>query len=89
MAARSNLKKVVLELGGEARPAVVFDDADLEKTVAQTVTGIQFNSGQVCMANSRIYVQEGIAQAFVEAFNRTFFERLRRRSDARGGAAQL
>lgn len=70
-AARSNLKKVVLELGGKS-PAIVFDDADLEKTVAQTVTGIQFNSGQVCMANSRIYVQEGIAPRFVEAFNRRF-----------------
>lgn len=70
-AARSNLKKVVLELGGKS-PAIVFDDADLEKTVAQTVTGIQFNSGQVCMANSRIYVQEGIAPAFVEAFNTRF-----------------
>lgn len=70
-AAKSNLKKVVLELGGKS-PAIIFDDADLEKTVAQTVTGIQFNSGQVCMANSRIYVQEGIAPAFVEAFNKRF-----------------
>ncbi|KAB5513411.1 aldehyde dehydrogenase domain-containing protein [Coniochaeta sp. 2T2.1] len=70
-AARSNLKTVILELGGKS-PAIVFDDADLEKTVAQTVRGISFNSGQVCMANTRIYVQEGIAPAFVEAFNHKF-----------------
>ncbi|SPO06221.1 probable aldehyde dehydrogenase [Cephalotrichum gorgonifer] len=70
-AAKSNLKKVILELGGKS-PAIVFDDANLEKTVAQTVKGIQWNSGQVCMANSRIYVQEAIASTFVEVFNKEF-----------------
>lgn len=71
VAARTNLKKVILELGGKS-PAIVFDDADLEDAVAQTARGIQFNSGQVCMANSRIYVQEGVADAFVRAFNDKF-----------------
>lgn len=71
LAARTNLKKVVLELGGKS-PAIVFDDADLEDTAVQTVRGIQFNSGQICMANSRIYVQEGVASAFVKAFNEKF-----------------
>lgn len=71
VAARSNLKKIILELGGKS-PAIIFDDADLEDAVEQTAKGIQWNSGQVCMANSRIYVQEGIAGAFVQAFNNRF-----------------
>ncbi|PGH23970.1 hypothetical protein AJ80_02032 [Polytolypa hystricis UAMH7299] len=70
-AAKSNLKKVVLELGGKS-PAIIFEDADLEKAVPETVRSIQFNSGQVCMANSRIYVHESIAPAFIEAFREQF-----------------
>ncbi|KAH8179377.1 aldehyde dehydrogenase family protein [Sarocladium implicatum] len=70
-AAKSNLKNVILELGGKS-PAIVFDDADLEKAVAQTAYSIQWNSGQVCMANSRIYVQDTIAEAFIDAFKKTY-----------------
>lgn len=70
-AAKSNLKAVFLELGGKS-PAVVFDDADLEKAAKETVTGIQSNSGQVCMANSRLYVQDTIAEKFIELFKETF-----------------
>lgn len=70
-AARSNLKKVVLELGGKS-PALVFDDADLEQAAEQTQRSIQVNSGQVCMANSRVYVQRGVAARFVEAFKAKF-----------------
>lgn len=70
-AARSNLKKVILELGGKS-PAIVFEDADLGKAAAQTQFSIQYNSGQVCMANSRIYVQKSIAPQFVEAFKTKF-----------------
>jgi aldehyde dehydrogenase (NAD+) len=70
-AARSNLKKVILELGGKS-PAIVFEDANLDKAVARTQHSIQTNSGQVCMANSRIYVQKTIAQQFVEAFKVKF-----------------
>jgi aldehyde dehydrogenase (NAD+) len=70
-AAKSNLKNVLLELGGKS-PAVIFDDADLEKAVAGTQLGIQWNSGQVCMANSRIYVQDTIASRFIEAFKKQF-----------------
>ncbi|KAK4224185.1 putative aldehyde dehydrogenase [Podospora fimiseda] len=72
-AARTNLKKVILELGGKS-PAIIFDDANLEKAVKQTQFSIQFNSGQVCMANSRIYVQKGIANQFIEAFKKHFTE---------------
>ncbi|KAK4032192.1 aldehyde dehydrogenase domain-containing protein [Parachaetomium inaequale] len=70
-AARTNLKKVILELGGKS-PALVFEDANLEKAVAQTQASIQANSGQVCMANSRIYVQKSIALQFIEAFKVKF-----------------
>ncbi|KAK5463088.1 hypothetical protein LTS15_002801 [Exophiala xenobiotica] len=70
-AAKSNLKNVVLELGGKT-PAVVFADCDLESAVADTQNSIQFNSGQVCMANSRIYVEESIANKFVELFKAKF-----------------
>ncbi|KAH7191507.1 aldehyde dehydrogenase [Fusarium oxysporum] len=64
--AESNLKDVSLELGGKS-PLLVFDDAPLEKTVMAAAFSILYNSGQVCMASTRIYVQEGIAPKFIEA----------------------
>jgi len=70
-AAKSNLKKVVLELGGKS-PAVIFDDADIEQAVKDTAHSVQWNSGQVCMANSRVYVQKGIAPAYIAAFKEKF-----------------
>ncbi|KAK0386247.1 hypothetical protein NLU13_6084 [Sarocladium strictum] len=66
-ASRSNLKKLTLELGGKS-PNIVFNDADLEQTVSWVKFGIFFNHGQVCCAGSRIYVQSGIYDRFVEAF---------------------
>lgn len=69
--AKSNLKNVILELGGKS-PAVLFEDCDLEKAVNDTRASMMFNSGQVCMANTRIYVHESIAQAFIEKFSSTF-----------------
>jgi aldehyde dehydrogenase (NAD+) len=59
-AARSNLKSVCLELGGKS-PAIIFNDADLDRAVAETTFSITFNSGQVCAANSRVYVQEDVS----------------------------
>jgi aldehyde dehydrogenase (NAD+) len=70
-AARSNLKKVVLELGGKS-PAIIFDDADIVKAVKETAHSIQWNSGQVCMANSRIYVHKNVAGRYVEEFKKAF-----------------
>jgi len=66
-AAGSNLKKVTLELGGKS-PNIVFDDADIEQTISWVNFGIFFNHGQCCCAGSRIYVQEGVYDKFVEAF---------------------
>ncbi|KAF5565799.1 aldehyde dehydrogenase [Fusarium phyllophilum] len=65
-AAKSNLKKVILELGGKS-PVIIFDDADIEQAAKDTMHSIQWNSGQVCMANSRVYVQDAIAEKFIEA----------------------
>jgi acyl-CoA reductase-like NAD-dependent aldehyde dehydrogenase len=66
-AAQTNLKAVMLELGGKS-PAIIFDDADLEDAAKQTAHSAQSNSGQVCMSNSRVYVQDTIADKFIEAF---------------------
>lgn len=66
-AAETNLKKVTLELGGKS-PNIIFDDADLDKAVKWAHHGIFFNHGQCCCAGSRVYVQEGIYDKFVEKF---------------------
>lgn len=66
-AAGSNLKKVTLELGGKS-PNIVFDDADIEQAISWVNFGIYMNHGQCCCAGSRIYVQDGIYDKFLEAF---------------------
>lgn len=70
-AASSNLKKVVLELGGKS-PAIIFEDADISKAAGDTVASMQLLMGQACIANSRIYVHESIADKFKEAFKAIF-----------------
>ncbi|KAF2208532.1 hypothetical protein CERZMDRAFT_114512 [Cercospora zeae-maydis SCOH1-5] len=67
MAATSNLKRVVLELGGKS-PAIIFEDADIVKAASATSASMQMLMGQACVANSRIYVQESVAENFKEAF---------------------
>ncbi|KAF7928157.1 uncharacterized protein EAE97_009955 [Botrytis byssoidea] len=66
-AAGSNLKKVTLELGGKS-PNIVFNDADIENAISWVNFGIFFNHGQCCCAGSRVYVQDGIYDKFVERF---------------------
>lgn len=64
-AARSNLKRVYLELGGKS-PNIVFADApDLEDTAKVSANGIFRNAGQVCIAGSRILVERSIHEDFV------------------------
>lgn len=63
-AARGNLKKVSLELGGKSAN-IVFADADLPAAVHGAALGIFANSGQGCSAGSRLLVQEPIYQEFV------------------------
>ncbi|KAE9588200.1 hypothetical protein Lal_00003246 [Lupinus albus] len=62
-AAMSNLKPVSLELGGKS-PVLVFDDADVDEAVDLALFGILHNKGEVCVAFSRVYVQEGIYDKF-------------------------
>ena len=63
--ARSNLKRVYLELGGKS-PNIVFADAqDLEQAARVSAMGIFRNSGQVCVAGSRLLVERSIHDAFV------------------------
>ncbi|EEY15433.1 aldehyde dehydrogenase [Verticillium alfalfae VaMs.102] len=68
-AAASNLKKVTLELGGKS-PNIVFNDADIEQAISWVNFGIYYNHGQCCCAGTRIYVQEGIYDKFLEAFKK-------------------
>jgi acyl-CoA reductase-like NAD-dependent aldehyde dehydrogenase len=66
-AAQSNLKRVTLELGGKS-PAVVFEDCNLDNAVTWTINAILARSGQVCVAATRVYVQKGIAQKFIDRY---------------------
>lgn len=63
--AKSNLKPVSLELGGKS-PLIIFDDADLDMAVTLARTAVFFNKGEICVAGSRVYVQEGIYDEFVK-----------------------
>jgi aldehyde dehydrogenase (NAD+) len=64
-AAKSNLKRVSLELGGKS-PNVVFADADIDAAVKGAYFGLFFNQGQCCCAGSRLFVEEKVHDQFVE-----------------------
>ena len=72
-AADSNLKNVTLELGGKS-PLIIFDDADLEAAVPTATASILMNSGQVCVASSRVYVHEAVSEKFVEMMKKSMSE---------------
>jgi succinate-semialdehyde dehydrogenase/glutarate-semialdehyde dehydrogenase len=59
----STIKKISLELGGNA-PFIVFDDADLDAAVQGTMASKYRNTGQTCVTVNRIYVQDGVYEAF-------------------------
>ncbi|MDR9468584.1 NADP-dependent succinate-semialdehyde dehydrogenase [Marinospirillum sp.] len=59
------IKKLSLELGGNA-PFIVFDDADLDAAVEGAMLSKYRNAGQTCVCANRIYVQEGVYDAFAE-----------------------
>ena len=65
-AAAERLVPVTLELGGKS-PHVVFADADLEEAAATIAAGFTENTGQICSAGTRLLVEEGIADALVDA----------------------
>ena len=60
-----NLKHVTLELGGKS-PVLVLEDADLASAARAVANGVFFNSGQVCDAGTRLYVQRSVHDAFLE-----------------------
>lgn len=64
-AAKSNLKRVTLELGGKS-PNIVFADADMEEAVEGSHFGLFFNQGQCCCAGSRLFVESKCYDEFVE-----------------------
>jgi succinate-semialdehyde dehydrogenase / glutarate-semialdehyde dehydrogenase len=60
-----SIKKLSLELGGNA-PFIVFDDADLDAAVEGAMVSKYRNAGQTCVCANRIYVQDGVYDAFAE-----------------------
>ena len=64
-AAKSNLKRVTLELGGKS-PNIVFADADMDEAIEGAHFALFFNQGQCCCAGSRLYVEEKAYDQFVE-----------------------
>ena len=66
-AAGTNMARVSFELGGKG-PNIIFDDADIERALAISQKAAFVNQGEVCLAGSRILVQRGIYNEFVERF---------------------
>jgi len=64
-ASANDLKRVTLELGGKS-PAVVFGDADLGPAIEAAAMGVFFNTGQICVARSRLFVEETVYDEVVE-----------------------
>jgi succinate-semialdehyde dehydrogenase/glutarate-semialdehyde dehydrogenase len=60
-----DIKKVSLELGGNA-PFIVFDDGDLDAAVEGALASKYRNAGQTCVCANRLYVQDGVYDAFAE-----------------------
>ncbi|MDR5777310.1 aldehyde dehydrogenase family protein [Caballeronia sp. LZ002] len=58
-ASAGNLKRLTLELGGKS-PLVIFDDADLDRAVPAAAMAIAANTGQICFAGSRLFVQKKV-----------------------------
>src|SRR5271168_141790 len=64
-AAKSNLKRVTLELGGKS-PNIVFADTDMDEAIEGAHFALFFNQGQCCCAGSRTFVEEKAYDEFVE-----------------------
>jgi acyl-CoA reductase-like NAD-dependent aldehyde dehydrogenase len=62
---KQNFAEVSLELGGKS-PFIVFDDANIESAVNGSIAGIFGAAGQSCVAGSRLYLHEDIADEFIE-----------------------
>lgn len=72
--AKSNMKKIILECGGKS-PAIVMDDVqDIGPVIENVANGILFCMGENCSAGSRLIVQEGIKDRFLDALKSHFAE---------------
>lgn len=71
--AGNSIKRLSLELGGNS-PFIIFDDADLDRAVKGVMDSKFRNSGQTCVCANRIFVQDGIANAFLEKLDRAVGE---------------
>jgi len=67
--AMDQMKRLTLELGGKS-PVIVFADADIEAAAQAVANGVFFNSGQVCDAGTRAYVERSVYPAFLQALAR-------------------
>nr|AJW29570.1 Aldehyde dehydrogenase [Sphingomonas sp. JE1] len=67
-AAAGNLKRVTLELGGKS-PTIVFPDADVERAVPGAAMAVFANSGQVCVAGSRLFIHRKIFDKMVDGIS--------------------
>ena len=65
--ASKHLKKISLEMGGK-NPVIIFDDCDYNKMINSLIKSSFLNQGQICLAGSRIYVQETIYDKFKKDF---------------------
>ncbi|KIV98709.1 uncharacterized protein PV09_09536 [Verruconis gallopava] len=74
LAAKSNLKRVTLELGGKS-PAIVFNDANLDNAIKWTVNALTTNSGQICFAATKLFVQDGIYEKFLAGYMKSLMEK--------------
>ena len=63
--AAAQMKHVTMELGGKS-PLIIFDDADLDSAVSAAINANFFATGQVCSNGTRVFVQRGIKQAFLD-----------------------
>ena len=68
-----SLKRVSFELGGKAAN-IIFEDANLDKAIPVSIQAAFLNSGQICLAGSRILVQRTIFDEFVERFKKAASE---------------
>ncbi|EAR49741.1 betaine aldehyde dehydrogenase [Oceanicola granulosus HTCC2516] len=64
-AAAQGMKHATMELGGKS-PLVIFDDADLESAISAAINGNFYSTGQICSNGTRVFVQSGIKEAFLE-----------------------
>jgi aldehyde dehydrogenase (NAD+) len=70
-AAKSNLKKVILELGGK-NPSIIFEDADIAKAVMWTTNGLLILQGQICTSATNAFVQKGVFDEVVEKLKTSY-----------------